>query len=141
MIMNRNICIVNKHIANYTNFDSISYQNIDSIINFSVDNMICDMLNTIDAEEGKGLLDSMLQKIRLGGKLILAVDNLELLCKNYLNGIVDGKTFLSLLHNIQNIVSVVDLENIITRYSSHFKLIQSELLDTRAMIVLQREAL
>lgn len=139
--MNRNIYIVNNQIHSYNNFDTIKYDKIDHIVNFSVDNMICDMLNTIDKSLANSLLDLMFNKIRIGGKLILTLDNLELLCKNYINGIVDPQQFLDIVHKMQSITSLGEIEKIVSKYSNHFKLIQSELSSDRFIIVLQRESL
>lgn len=138
--MNRNICIINKQPVLLNNFDNILYFDIDNIVNYSVNNLVCQILETINKETANVLLNKLFDKIRLGGKIVITVSNIDFLAKQFITGVLDGALFLSNIKNIENIITKTDLDHIIN-LNPKFRLIQSDITGAQSTIVMERREL
>lgn len=139
--MKRNICLVSStNNAKFKNFDNIIYTNIDNIVNNSVDILYCGILNEITPEEYNGLLPRIFNKIRLGGQLIFAIEDVKSLASMYANNIIDDTELLLKIKNLKNIISLHKIEKLIEE-NKEFVVLNLEEKDNQYVVLLQREGL
>jgi hypothetical protein len=86
--------------------EHISIENIDNVVQFSVDNMFCDCLESIDEKIAGIVLQKMLDKIRPEGYLYLHILDIKTLCVDVLQNHIAFSEFLSMLQNKYNIVTL-----------------------------------
>ena len=76
--MKRNINIVNQFVKDsIPNTNQVDVSNIGSLVNYSIDSVICNILEYVDDAEFEGLISDLLEKIREGGNIIMKFVNFK----------------------------------------------------------------
>lgn len=119
--MSRNINLYGQESKKLNHFDNIKIENTNRIINYSVDTLYCECLNEHECEQQTILLHQMLQKLRVGGNLILSFINAKIIAKAYYdniltdNEIVQFFTANKCLLSIDKINEYIDEQYIVSK--------------------------
>lgn len=139
--MKRNICLTKDgHNLSLQNFENVNYNNIDNIINYSVDILYCSILNELTGQEYSTILPLLMNKIRLGGQMVLVIKDVKELCSMYANGSLADMVFVNNIRSLKHIISFSNLEKIIQEHPS-LTPINVVHADGQYNITLQRESL
>ena len=139
--MKRNICLTKDgRNLSLQNFENVNYNNIDNIINYSVDILYCSILNELTGQEYSTILPLLMNKIRLGGQMVLVIKDVKELCSMYANGSLADMVFVNNIRSLKHIISFSNLEKIIQENPS-LTPINVVHADGQYNITLQRESL
>jgi hypothetical protein len=111
--MTKNINLISETATNspILGFENISIQNIDSIYSCSADNITCNIFSQFDTNAALQMLNTMLDKIKPKGQLILSLTNLKRVAKLYSNGNISDKDFFQIIKNTHNPINYYDIIN------------------------------
>lgn len=100
--MSRNICVsVNRNsFRPMDGFSSIDIDNIDSVVDYSVDAIVVDNLQTYQKPDISRDILKLLLKLRVGGQIVLRFLDPKLLSKNYANNMLSDAEFISAISNM-----------------------------------------
>ena len=108
--MKRNINIIsNTNISSINSFENIHIDNIENLIDCSIDNIIISLINYLDKNKSKNILQSLLSKIRPQGSLTVSFIDIKLICQTYLDNKMSNHDLLLVLKNIENVVNLDEL--------------------------------
>jgi hypothetical protein len=108
--MKRNINIIAKnYITKIQDFDPVSIENINTLVDCSVDNIIFGCIELVDKNIGKNIFDSLCQKLRPKGIIVLKFHDLKKICQSYINNSISNSDFLHITKNLENAISLDEL--------------------------------
>jgi hypothetical protein len=112
--MKRNINITNQFIKDIIpNTSSVDVSNINSLVNYSVDSIICGILEYIDDTEFNSFVPSLLEKMRDEGNIIIKFVNFKKLFIEYVNQQTSSSQVFQYLTNKKNILCPDKVINIL----------------------------
>jgi hypothetical protein len=104
--MSRNINICNAgDIQPIDGFTTITVDNIDSLVNYSVDIIFYRWMNGLTQNDVNSVLSKMLQKVRVGGSLVLKLIDGKSLAKSYFEGSIDSGEFLDTIASAKILIA------------------------------------
>jgi hypothetical protein len=110
--MNRNIHVVDTvSTQNLEGFESVAISRTDDIVNYSVDTLYCSMINRFEEKTKDLFLNKLLQKIRLGGSLILRFIDTKTLAKMYWDNQITSQEFISKISNNNTLTTVEEIND------------------------------
>jgi cyclopropane fatty-acyl-phospholipid synthase-like methyltransferase len=116
--MKRNINITNQFVKDsIPNTTPVDVSNINSLVNYSVDSIICGMLEYVDDKEFEAFITSLLEKIRNEGNIIIKFVNLKKLFIEYINQQIPSSEVFKYLTNKKNILCPDRIINILNQNS------------------------
>ena len=114
--MKRNVNITNQFVKNnILNTDSVDASNIHSLVNYSIDSIVCGMLEYVDDAEFEPAITSMLEKIRNEGNIIIKFINFKKLFIEYINQQISSSQLFTHLTNKKNILCPDKVVNILNK--------------------------
>ena len=135
--MKRNINITNQFIKDsIPNTTPVDVSNINSLVNYSVDSIICGMLEYVDDNEFETFITSLLEKIRNEGNIIIKFVNLKKLFIEYINQQIPSSEVFKYLTNKKNILCPDKLINILNQNS--FMILKMDQNENHFTIMAQR---
>ena len=135
--MKRNINVVNQFVKDsIPNTNQVDVSNIGNLVNYSVDSVICNVLEYVDDAEFEGLIADLLEKIREGGNIIMKFINFKKIFIAYINQQSSGSEVFSCLKNKKNILSPDKLINILNRHD--FMILKLDQQDNEFIVMAQR---
>jgi hypothetical protein len=135
--MKRNINIVNQFVKDsIPNTNQVDVSNIGNLVNYSVDSIICNILEYIDDTEFEAMVSDLLGKIREGGNVIIKFVNFKKIFITYINQQSSGSEVFDFLKNKKNILSPDKIINVLNRH--HFMILKIDQQDNEFIIMAQR---
>jgi len=135
--MKRNINIVNQFVKDsIPNTNQVDVSNIGSLVNYSIDSVICNILEYVDDAEFEGLISDLLEKIREGGNIIMKFVNFKKIFIAYVNQQASGSEVFGFLKNKKNILSPDKLINALNRHD--FMILKIDQQDNEFIVMAQR---
>lgn len=113
--MTRNIAVcINKSIFRGINgFDSVDINNLDTIINYSVNALLIDYLNLIDNNAIPVILETLCQKMSVGGQMVIRFIDAKILAKKFADNIINESQFAENISILKSILTVDSIYNMI----------------------------
>lgn len=111
--MNRNINLVagpGPHQES-PGFENITADTISSLFSCSVDTFTCSLFSLFDANIAMNALNTMLDKLKPKGQLVLSIVNLKKAAKLYANNNIQDRDFFQLVKNIHNNITYDNIIN------------------------------
>ena len=135
--MKRNINITNQFVKDsIPNTTSIDISNIDSLVNYSVDSIICGILEYIDDAQFENFIASLLEKIRNEGNVIIKFVNFKKLFIEYVNQQTPSAQVFKYLLNKKNILSPDKVINVLNQ--NNFMIVKMDQNENYFTIIAQR---
>ena len=114
--MSRNINLYNSQAEqNLDGFDNIPLSKLDDIVNYSVDVLFYREMNSLEPDQKSQILNTMLQKIRAGGSLVLKFVDSKILSKMYWDNQITPKVFMDKISNNKNITTPEEINEVIDK--------------------------
>lgn len=108
--MKRNINIIAKnYITKIPDFDPLSIENTDNLVNCSVDNIVFGCIELIDKNTARKLFETLCEKLRPKGVLIIKFHDLKSVCQSYLNNSMSNTDLLQITKNLENPVNIDEI--------------------------------
>jgi hypothetical protein len=107
--MNRKVNLVSNESQNLTGVENIQMSNLDSIFSYSCELLICKNFSLFDVSIAHRALDSLLEKLRPQGQLIVGVLNSRQLCLDYIHKKIDTGGFFSYIKNTYNYLDLDEM--------------------------------
>jgi hypothetical protein len=141
--MNRQINIVSPQVNfNLPGFTNISYSDISQIINHSNDIVYCAIINKLENTDIQLLISELATKVRLGGQLIIVLNNIKEICKDYFSNIISDNDFMNIISNSKNLFYIKDIETIYHQsLVNEFNMLNLDYSNKQVAITLQRKVL
>lgn len=133
--MSRNINLYGKEAKKLNNFDNISIDNVNRIINYSVDTLYCECLNEQNCENQTHTIQQMLDKLRVGGSLILSFINARIIAKAYYDNILTDTDMVNFFKANSCILSI---DRINANLDNQYIVSKIEYLDYNIMVNITR---
>lgn len=112
--MKRHINITNQFFQeSIPNTSQVDIANIDSLVNYSIDSIVCNVLEYIDDNKLQPFLISVIEKIRDNGKIVIKFVNFKKLFIEHINQQTGGAEIFSQLTNKKNILSLDKIINLL----------------------------
>lgn len=115
----------------------VNIYELNVVPNGSIENLYCDILDTIEFSKRINLQNEIMKKIKIGGSVSLKQINMVLLSKKLVKGNI---TLLEINNLVQNTASILDqdyLDQWISQYSN-FKIIKIDIDTLYTYIVMKR---
>jgi len=110
--MSRNIHVVDTVSTQHLDgFESVSVSRADDIINYSVDTLYCSIINRFEEKTKDLYLNKLLQKIRIGGSLVLRFIDTKTLAKLYWDNQITSQEFISKISNNNTLTTVEEIND------------------------------
>lgn len=135
MSRNINICINKKLFQNINGFESVDINNLNSIVNYSSHIVLLDNFNLVEAENFENVLGAVLNKVAVGGQMVLRFIDAKLLAKKYAENSIEDKEFMLYISAIKSILTV---ENICNYLDTNFIIDGIDQSDFNTMIKIMR---
>jgi hypothetical protein len=100
-----NICTDNKKQA-LDKYENINIVDIENIINHSIDFIKFDYLQFFEYRVGQKILEILINKLKLGGIIVLSISNFKNISRLYADAIISDNIFLEKIYNCQSVWSV-----------------------------------
>ena len=114
--MKRNINITNQFVKDIIpNTSSVDISNINSLVNYSVDSIICGVLEYIEDTEWELFVTSLLEKMRNEGSIIIKFVNFKKLFIEYVNQQISSAQVFQYLINKKNMLCPDKIINILNQ--------------------------
>jgi hypothetical protein len=114
--MSRNISLYNSQAEqNFDGFDNIPLSKLDDIVNYSVDVLFYREMNSLEPDQKSQTLNTMLQKIRAGGSLVLKFVDSKILSKMYWDNQITPQVFMDKISNNKNITTPEEINETINK--------------------------
>jgi len=114
--MKRNINITNEFVKDtIPNTSSVDISNIDNLVNYSVDSIICGVLEYIEDNECELFVTSLLEKMRNEGNIIIKFVNFKKLFIEYINQQISSAKVFQYLRNKKNMLCPDKVINILNQ--------------------------
>ena len=91
MSRNINICINKQLFQNINGFENIDINNLNSVVNYSTNTMLVDNFNLWETENFQDTLSLILNKIAVGGQMVLRFIDAKLLAKKYVENSINDQ--------------------------------------------------
>jgi len=112
--MKRNINITNQFVKeSIPQTNQVDITNIHSLVNYSVDSIVCNVLEYIDENELESFMASIIEKIRDNGRLVIKFVNFKKVFIEHINQKTSGAEIFSRLINKKNILSLDKIINLL----------------------------
>jgi hypothetical protein len=116
--MKRNIHITNQFDQkSFAESSPVAIENINTIVNYSVDNIICRVIEYIPEKDFEPFLGAMLSKLRDNGSVTFIFTDLKTIFIEYINQKVSSSLVFESLKNKQNIVSIDKIISVLNQFS------------------------
>ena len=135
MSRNINICINKKLFQNINGFESVDINNLNSVVNYSANIVLLDNFNLLEAENYESVLGSILNKVAVGGQMVIRFIDAKLIAKKYAENLIEDKEFILYISAIKSILTV---ENICNYLDTNFIIDGIDQSDFNTMIKLMR---
>jgi hypothetical protein len=110
--MNRNIHIADTISAQkLEGFESTSIDRVDDIVNYSVDTLYCTGINSFEEKHKDSHLNKLLQKLRVGGSLVLRFIDTKILAKMYWDNQITPQEFISKISNSKTFTTIEEIND------------------------------
>jgi hypothetical protein len=96
---------------------NIHVDKINELANYSLSNIFLPSLNYLAEEKAVGVLQELINKLALSGKIAIKILDLKPLCLDYINNALEDKLLFSLIENIKNLISFDTINQIISKDS------------------------
>lgn len=106
-------------LENYNNIDIID---IDNIINYSISFIRFDYLQLFDNDTSPRILAILLNKLKLGGVLMLSLSNTKIISKLYADNVLSDTEFLSYVKDQSSIWSIEFLYDFIKKNNQDYEI-------------------
>jgi predicted SAM-dependent methyltransferase len=118
--------IVNDNKSSAPGYISVHIDELSKIINNSADHMLCTGLEYIAHDNDGKTIKSLFDKLKLGGRLVIEINDLKKICLDFVNNKINNDTFLSYIKNKTNIIGIDDIlalldSNLIKVIDQHHK--------------------
>jgi predicted SAM-dependent methyltransferase len=133
--MKRNITITVNDSVTDKNFIHISQ--LSSIVNFSCDSVLLNILEYLQEKDHNIVIATLLEKLRPGGKLIIAFNNAKHIAKEFLSSSISCDAFLNFFRNKQSLVSLDSLYTMIN--FEQFDIIDIDINTNTTKLLLERK--
>lgn len=134
--MNRNINIVDSTDAkNLDGFTTISLDKLDDVVNHSIDIIYYGSFNNLKDKDLFPTMHSMLEKIRMGGTLVVKIINARMLAKLYFENSISSDEYLQAIKNANTLTTPEDINNNIDHNQFILGKIENQNHDTLVSIV------
>lgn len=136
--MKRNINIVCDHNTSQSisGFNPISIENVENLVDCSADAIVYDCIEKIEKSKSKHIFDTLTNKLRPNGVLIIKISDLKSICQNYLLNTISNS---QLLQELEPIVNPVNLDEIITYVNINlYKIVNISRKDNKIVISIMR---
>lgn len=106
-----NLVVGNNQNSNVLSQDiqNLNVDELGSLFSCSIDIMYCTIFNMFDESNVYQALDTIADKIKPGGSLLLTVPNLKRITKLFIDGAISNKDFFQNIRAIHNSVSYNDI--------------------------------
>lgn len=111
MSRNINICINKQLFQNINGFESIDINNLNSVVNYSTNTMLVDNFNLLETENFQDVLSLILNKIAVGGQMVLRFIDAKLLAKKYAENSINDQEFMLYASAIKCVLTVENICN------------------------------
>ena len=125
------------HMPNM-NMNNVDISNLNSVINYSVDTIFGYIFEYISSNDFNKILPLILEKLRVGGDLVIRFHNFKKICDEYAKNQVSDIELLSMLQNKVNILSI---DRISSSIDSKFVISKIDYIDYHIVIIVQRKEL
>jgi predicted SAM-dependent methyltransferase len=133
--MKRNITITINDSVTDKNFIHIGQ--LSSIVNFSCDSVLLNILEYLQEKDHNIVIATLLEKLRPGGKLIIAFNNAKHIAKEFVRSSISCDVFLNFFRNKQSLVSLDSLYTMIN--FEQFNIIDIDINTNTTKLVLERK--
>lgn len=106
MSRNINICINQVYFRMLEGFDSVDINNLDSIVNYSVNAIIVDNFNLIDRNILNVMTQKILEKLTVGGQVILRFLDAKMLAQKYIDNSITDDEFLKYAQSLKSAITI-----------------------------------
>lgn len=117
--------------------EHVHINNLSSIINYSCDSISLYILEYLKEKDHTILVKSLLEKLRPGGKLILAANNATYIAQQFVNSSISHESFLKFFTNKQSLVSLESLYTMVD--FQFFDIIDLDINSNTIKLVLERK--
>lgn len=100
-----------KHKTSIQGFSDVQISDIESVINYSIDVIYCSILNKLDKSKVSYYLDTIANKVRYGGQLIIVVTDIRAVCASYVNKSISDEIFFE---TVKDVSQELDNETILS---------------------------
>ena len=111
MSRNINICINKQLFQNINGFENIDINNLNSVVNYSTNTMLVDNFNLWETENFQDALSLILNKIAVGGQMVLRFIDAKLLAKKYVENSINDQEFMLYTSAIKCVLTVETICN------------------------------
>lgn len=119
---NFNIYVSEKDIV--SNFTPVNIHQIDDVSNGSASNIICTMLDKISYKEKQNFVHILLNKLTVGGRLILKFIDFDIFKIKLYKGDIDRISFNIMLEDIDTLWNLEDLDKLINALGNKFHILE-----------------
>jgi hypothetical protein len=135
--MSRNIYLYNSEIEqNLNGFDNIVLSQLDDIVNYSVDILFYKDINALEADKKIETLNLILQKVRVGGNLVIKFIDSKILSKMYWDNQISPSVFIEKICNNKNITTPEEINEILDK--DEFTLSRVEHKEDQVLVTITR---
>jgi SAM-dependent methyltransferase len=117
--------------------DHVHVNNLSSIVNYSCDSISLYVLEYLKEKDHIILVKSLLEKLRPGGRLILAANNAMCIAQQFVNSSISHESFLKFFANKQSLVSLESLYTMID--FEFFDIIDLDINNNTIKLVIERK--
>lgn len=115
--MKRNIHIINQfNQQSFPDSSPVALENLNSVVNYSIDNIICPVMEYVTDNEFESVMSSMISKIRDNGSITLVFHDMNTLFNEYLCQKIKSTEIFGALNHKKNILSKDKIINVLSKY-------------------------
>lgn len=122
--MNRKINFIIHESQKLDGVENILIENMDNVYPYSCDLLLCKYFNIFEEKDWSQALETLIEKIRPNGQLVIGVADLYEICSDYLNRQLSNKEFFDLIKNVHNHCGIDDLIEIFNS-SKHILILET----------------
>lgn len=101
----------------FEGFVPIQEQELDKIINHSADLVFCNILEYASQSDGISILKKLFEKIKLGGNIVIELDDIKKICLDFVDNKISTDTFFTFVSNKHRVLSI---DSILSLLDSQF---------------------
>jgi SAM-dependent methyltransferase len=117
--------------------DHVHVNNLSSTVNYSCDSISLYVLEYLKEKDHIILVKSLLEKLRPGGRLLLAANNAKSIAQQFVNSSISHESFLKFFTNKQSLVSLESLYTMID--FEFFDIIDLDINNNTIKLVIERK--
>lgn len=108
--MRRSINIICDDYRNIAEgFESVHVSSISNLVDFSIDTILYYNIGYSQKSESKKNLQTLSDKLRPGGSMVVKFTNLDLICKNYLDKKIKNNELINAIKHINTGMSIDEM--------------------------------